>query len=46
MSLNRVLSEPAAGKSGLSDVLRRPVGGACLFWRRVTGMKKQGKSVR
>ena len=34
MSLNRVLYEPAAGKSGLSGLLRRPMGGACLFWHR------------
>ncbi len=48
MSLNRVLCEPAAGKSGLSDLLRRPVDGAYLFWRKcvlnskgVSGMKKK-----
>ncbi len=41
MSLNRVLHEPAAGKSGLSDLLRRPVGGALLVLGGVTGMKKK-----
>ena len=32
MSLNRVLRDPAAGKSGLSFSPCRPTGGACLFF--------------
>ena len=41
MSLNRVFSKPAAGRSGLSELLRRPVGGVCLFWQGVSGMKNK-----